>query len=43
MDALVWGLTEVMENSSALAFLNQIKDKKAVQPSNGLAALGYTR
>jgi hypothetical protein len=43
MDALVWGLTEVLENSSALAFLNQIKDKKAVQPSNGLAALGYTR
>jgi len=42
MDALVWGLTEVLEGSSALAYLAQIQ-KKSVASTNGLAALGYSR
>ncbi|MGB6771205.1 MAG: terminase family protein [Candidatus Dormiibacterota bacterium] len=42
LDALVWGVTELLEGSSALAFLAQIQ-KKPVALTNGLATLGYSR
>jgi predicted phage terminase large subunit-like protein len=42
MDALVWALTDVMEGSSAAAFLSALKDQQAA-PKAGLSAFGYRR
>jgi hypothetical protein len=43
MDALVWGLTEVMENSRSAVWLESLKEQPSGHAVNGLAQLGYRR
>ena len=42
LDAMVWGMSDVMEGSSAAAFLSALKDQQAA-PKAGLSAFGYRR